>query len=64
LFSIGIYFLVFILLSIILSFTVVDQTTSAFDPSKSKIAVFNEDGDSPLTQGLIGYLAKARALSR
>jgi ABC-2 type transport system permease protein len=53
---ISVYFVVFVGVSLLISASVMGQTDSAFNPTKSKIAIFNGDSGAPLTQGLVDYL--------
>jgi ABC-2 type transport system permease protein len=62
-FAIMVYFAAFIVVSVIISASVVGQTDSVFTPNKTRIAVFNEDSDAVLTEGIVDYLnANARVV--
>jgi ABC-2 type transport system permease protein len=59
-----VYFIAFALTSLIITAVISGQTSSDFTAVKSKIAVFNEDGDAPLSAGLAAYLTEnARLVS-
>jgi ABC-2 type transport system permease protein len=55
--SILLYFVIFVLVSMLITTMMGNRGTTAFSESKSNIAFFNDDGGSPLTDGLKKYLS-------
>jgi ABC-2 type transport system permease protein len=55
--SIAVYFLAFVITAVIISSTLSGQTESAFSATKSKIAVFNDDG-AALSVGIADFLSE------
>jgi ABC-2 type transport system permease protein len=54
-----IYFIVFLVITLLLTNMMGTNSPATFSEAKTKIAFFNNDGDTPLTQGLKTYLGKS-----
>ena len=57
--SLLIYLIIFVVIAIIVTNALHTQTSGTFTETKTKIAFFNEDGDSKLAEGLKSYLSQS-----